>query len=208
MKRLLIILLIINSFNIKVKAESRPDSEPAKLSWGVEWNYIGTFHSGYHFNFFSAEGYRYDMRGNRSGYHSNADVCVYGGINLKEGRDNISIYLGLAGAGDIHKVIPVNLRYTRFFRQDSKSDRWFCFIDAGSGICIKQEIQETAAAKIGGGYRLALGREVCIDFLIAGRLTYTHPQIVFEGNAIPLSSTNRNNAYISGISVGMALSFK
>ena len=207
MKKLPLILLIIISFNIKVKAENRADCNKMRFSWGVEWNYIATFHTGYHLNFFSTEGYRYDIRDNWFGYHSNADFYVHGGFDLKEGRDNLSLYVGLAGAGDTHKVLPVTLRYTRLFRKNRHNDRWLCFADAGSGIGLKKEIQEIAFARIGGGYRMTLSRNLCLDFLVAARMTYTHPQIVFEGNTVNLSSTNRNNAYISGISVGMAISF-
>ena len=154
MKKILAILLILFSFNIYVNAQKDRFS---RYTFGVEWGYVATFQSGYRYIFFPPEGYRVDVRDNSFGLHSNADMYIHSGINLNR-QWNLSLYAGYAGVGDIHKVIPVSIRTTRYFGKDPLKDRWFAFTDLGSGICLKRPVQEILTGKIGGGYRMSLSR--------------------------------------------------
>lgn len=205
MKRRLIILLILIPFNIIVRAENTPSAQSRRFTYGIEWNYVGTFHSAFHYNFFSLDGYRYNFQSSSLGWHSNADMYIHGGMDFKGGKENLSLYIGLAGIGDFHKAVPMTFRYTWFFKENLRQDRWMMFVDAGSGICLKKEIQEILTGRIGGGYRLSLSKTTKLDFLLSARITYTHPQILFEGENISLKSTNRNNALLSAISLGIAI---
>ena len=63
MKRLVIILLIINAFNINVNAYNKNVNYAPRLTFGAEWGWIGTLGSAYHYNFYSPEGYRLNERG-------------------------------------------------------------------------------------------------------------------------------------------------
>lgn len=177
-----------------------------RFTFGAEWSYVMTLQSGYHHNFFSTEGYRVDVRDNDFLFYSNGDVYFHAGYIFDEKWD-LSMYIGYAGVHDIHAVIPVSIRGTRFFDADCKGDRWFAFTDLGSGICIKKEPQEILTGKIGCGYRFALSSTTRLDFIAAARITYTHPQVYDYGDMIPLSKTNRNNAYVSALSIGIGISF-
>ena len=178
--------------------------ECQRLSFGAEWGYIGTFYSGYHFNFFAPEGYRVDPRGYGFGYSDNAETYVNIGYNLNT-RLNLALYMGFSAIETYHHTIPVSLRLTRCFREDCSQDCWFAFVDLGSGISLKKHPQEILTGKIGGGYRLSLNRRTKLDFIVALRSAYTHPDIEYYGVPIPHESINRSNAYISAVSLGMAI---
>lgn len=206
MRRLFVILLSINIFNISVIANDRDEKEYASFTYGVEWGYVATIHSGYRYVFFPPEGYRVDVRGNSFGLISNADMYVHAGWNMNE-RWNMALYLGYEGIADIHKAIPASLRLTRYFGGDPLKDRWFCFADIGSGICIKRPVQEIMTGKVGGGYRVSLSRTTKLDFIVSARMTYTHPQITYDKEIIIHDMVRKNNAYASALSFGISLTF-
>ena len=203
MKKILAILLTLISFNNFVNAQKDRFS---KYTFGVEWGYVATFQSGYGYIFFPPEGYRVDVRDNSFRLQNNADLYIHSGINLSRSW-NLSLYAGYAGVGDIHKVLPVSIRATRYFGKDPLSDRWFAFTDLGSGICFKRPVQEILTGKIGGGYRMSLSRYSKLDFIISARMTYTHPQITYDQEVISQEMVRRNNAYVCALSLGLGLTF-
>lgn len=203
MKKILVILLILFSFNNFVNAQKDRFS---KYTFGVEWGYVATFQSGYRYIFFPPEGYRVDVRDNSFGLQNNADLYIHSGVNLSRSW-NLSLYAGYAGVGDIHKVLPVSIRATRYFGKDPLSNRWFAFTDLGSGICFKRPVQEILTGKIGGGYRMSLSRYSKLDFIISARMTYTHPQITYDQEVISQEMVRRNNAYVSALSLDLGLTF-
>ena len=206
MNRLFVILLVFSIFNIHVTARDRNGKEYADFTYGVEWGYVGTFHTAYRYVFFPPEGYRVDTRGSRLGLAHNADMYVHAGWNMNR-HWNMSLYLGYEGIGDIHKAIPVSLRFTRYFGKYPLKDRWLAFADMGSGICIKRPVQEILSGKIGGGYRISLSRTTKLDFLVSARMTYTHPQVTYDKEVISHDMVRRNNAYASALSLGISLTF-
>jgi hypothetical protein len=203
MKKILAILLILIPFNNFVNAQKDRFS---KYTFGVEWGYVATFQSGYRYIFFPPEGYRVDVRDNSFGLQNNADLYIHSGVNLSRSW-NLSLYAGYAGVGDIHKVLPVSIRATRYFGKDPLADRWFAFTDLGSGICFKRPVQEILTGKIGGGYRMSLSRYSKLDFIISARMTYTHPQITYDQEVISQEMVRRNNAYVSSLSLSLGLTF-
>ena len=203
MKKILAILLTLISFNNFVNAQK---DRFYKYTFGVEWGYVATFQSGYRYIFFPPEGYRVDVRDNSFGLQNNADLYIHSGVNLSRSW-NLSLYAGYAGVGDIHKVLPVSIRATRYFGKGPLSDRWFAFTDLGSGICFKRPVQEILTGKIGGGYRMSLSRYSKLDFIISARMTYTHPQITYDQEVISQEMVRRNNAYVSALSLGLGLTF-
>ena len=114
----------------------------------------------------------------------------------------------MTGLADFHNAVPINIRVTRLWGCNPLIDRWFTFADIGTGITIRNPIQANAAVKLGGGYRLALSRDTKIDFLAALRGTYTQPQVHNRHELISIEATNRNDAFLLSISVGISLTFK
>ena len=187
------------------RASAGQASQP-KFTFGAEWGYIGTFFSGHHYNYYAPEGFRVDNRGNEFTYYSNAEAYLHAGYNLSE-TYNISVYLGFSAVEDYHHTIPISIRVTRFCGGDHMKDRPFAFIDLGSGASVKSNPQMILTGKAGCGYRLSLSRDTKLDFIAAWRILLTHPDIYYYGMEVSPGRINRNNAYISAISLGMALSF-
>ena len=206
MKRLILILLIISLFNNNIKAQETKDPTYPRFTFGLEWGYVASLHSAYHYNFFAQEGYRVDDKDSDFIYKSNADVYLNLGWDLNP-IWNLSLYIGYAGIADQHNSIPITIRGTRYFGSDALSDRWFAFADIGSGICLKTPLQEIATAKIGAGYQLCLSPDTKLSFLLSMRTTYSHPNIYYDYQRVPMERTNRNDILVSGLSVGLALLF-
>ena len=203
MKKTLALIFIMVLFHTGAGAGN---TSLPRLTYGVEWGYIGVFYSGYHYNFFAPEGYRADPRNYKFMYMSNAEAYLHLGYNI-DANHNISAYAGISAIERYHHTIPVSIRFTRYSGNDHMKDRWFTFIDLGSGISIKKHPQAILTGKIGWGYRISLSRDTKLDFLMAYRAVLTHPDIYHYGEMIPFDSINRNNAYNSAISFGMALTF-
>ncbi len=206
MRNSLIVIAVSMLLPLALNAGEKDSRRSGKLTFGAEWSFISSFHCGIHHNFFSQEGYRVDLNHKSFGYESNGEVNLHCGYNIVKDW-NLSLYTGFVGVYDIGNAIPVSLRLTRFFKEDGRGDRWLCYMDAGTGVCLKKNPQMTATGKIGGGYRLSLSRTTKMDFLLSYRMSLTHPQIVYDGYRIPFEMTNRNNAYVSALSVGVSLTF-
>lgn len=177
-----------------------------RMTFGAEWGYIAVFYSGYHYNFFAPEGYRVDPRGHEFRYDSNAEGYLHVGYDLSD-RYNLSLHMGLSAIEDYHLTVPMSLRLTRYYGEDPARDRWFTFIDLGSGVSIKENPQEILTGKLGAGYRMALSRKTKLDFHISLRTIYTHPEIYYYGVSIRHDKINRSNAYVSAVSLGMSITF-
>jgi len=203
MKRTALILLTIIAFDISMNAQ---ESRFPRFTFGAEWSYIATVHTFMHNNFFSEEGYRVNYQDNHFLFRSNGEAFVHAGCNADE-HWNISLYLGMTGISDHHNAIPISIRGTRYFGNDPMKDRWFAYIDLGSGISLKIPPQEILAGRIGGGYRMSLSRHTKLDFIAALRMTYTHPAVTYYDEEIPMEKVNRNNAYLSAVSFGIGLTF-
>lgn len=194
----------MSAFNIGVNAHNNYVSNLPRVTFGVEWSYLCTFYSAYHYNYFSTDGYRVNRRGGDSGWANNGEANLHIGYNFNENW-NLSFHAGLTGLMNIHNAVPLSLRATHYFGKDHLTDRWFAFFDAGTGISIKTEPQELVSGKIGGGYRISLSRDTKLDIIAGFRITHTHPTIVDEGTEITLKWINRNSALLTAFSVGISL---
>ena len=203
MKRITIIALAM--LFLWTKLDSQEIHHP-RITFGAEWGYVGTFYSGYHYNFYAPEGYRVDPREHGFVYESNAEAYLHIGYNFNE-RYNLSLYAGISAVMDYHHTVPVSIRFTRFFGNSHLKDRWLGFIDLGTGMIIKQSPQELLTGKMGGGYRLSLSRNKKLDIIMSLRAILTHPDIDYYGTMITLERINRNNAYCAAGSIGLALTF-
>jgi hypothetical protein len=101
----------------------------------------------------------------------------------------------------------VSLRVTHFFDKNKHGDRWLAFLDAGSGISLGKSIHEICIGKLGGGYRICLSENCGLDFIVALKMSYTHPDLYEMTYDAHIGTINRNNGYFSSLAIGMALSF-
>ena len=202
MRRFVAIIMML----IALESMTQGREVRSNITYGAEWSYVATIYTSYHYNFFSPEGYRYNQSGRSLGWSNNGEALIHVGYNLNDAW-NLSVYTGISGYTDVHNAIPLSLRRTRIWSKSHTEDSWLTFIDAGTGISLKEEPQETFSGKVGAGYRLALSRVSKLDFLVAARCTYTHPQIYFSNEPITLRWTNRNDCILISFSLGMALTF-
>jgi hypothetical protein len=204
MKKFLIIqILMLIPFSLFAEDTGVHDD---RITFGAEWNYIASVHRGIHYNFYAEEGYRVNLNHSSFGYFSNGEISLFCGYDLSPDW-NISLYAGYTGIYGLSKAIPISLRITKHYKRNGKGDRWFSYIDGGSGICLKCQPQAIAVGKIGAGYRIALSKETSLDLVAAYRISLTHPTVTFDGYEVPSAKINRNNAYVSGISLGISVSF-
>lgn len=201
MRRIILILLTASALNISAKAQGRffPD-----WTFGIEWGWTAHLYSHWHNNFFSPEGYRVNSSGSDFIFKTNAEAYLSAGLNINSNW-NIAMYLGIEGITDSHKAVPVSIRGTYFWKGNTLSDRWFTFLDIGSGVSVKRPVQEILTGKIGGGYRLSLSESSKLDFLMSIRMTYTHPDVVYYEEVIAHEKINRNDMSLGGISLGIAI---
>lgn len=204
MKKYLIIQILM-LIQLSLWAEDRKVHDD-RITFGAEWSYIATFHCGIHHNFYAEEGYRVNQDYKTFGYRSNGEISFFCGYDFHPDW-NISLYAGYTGIYDLSKAIPVSVRVTKYYQRNEKGDRWFSYIDGGSGICLKKDPQAIAVGKIGGGYRIALSKETSLDLVAAYRISLTHPSVIYEGYEVPSAKINRNNAYVSALSLGISISF-
>lgn len=197
---------MLMSLSAVLHADVRARHSGSRLTFGAEWSFISSFNCRVHHNFFSEEGYRVDLNQRSWRYENNGELELHCGYDLSNDW-NISLHTGFVGIYDIGNAIPVSLRLTRFFKEDRAGDRWLCYIDTGTGMCLKENPQMIAVGKAGGGYRLSLSQTTKMDILVACRTSLTHPKVVFDGYTVPFEKTNRNNAFVTALSLGISLTF-
>lgn len=199
-------LLIVSALIFLCAGTHAQETSFPRFTFGAEWGYTGIFYYGYHYNFYAPEGYRVDPRDHSFTYESNGEAYLHAGYNFSN-KCNLSLYAGISAVMEYHHTVPVSIRLTRYYGESHMKDRLFSFIDLGSGIILKEHTQELYTGKVGGGYRLSLSRNTKLDFIMSIRTVLTHPDIEYDGVEIAPNRINRNNAYCSGASIGMALTF-
>ena len=177
-----------------------------RWTFGGEITYDATFYSSKFQYFISPEGFRENISSSKFGYDTDSEVNLHAGYNINQ-IWNLSLHIGYTEVGDFHKVVPFSIRATRFFNDNPLNDRWFTFVDAGSGISLKEKPQEIACGKIGGGYRLSLSRSAKLDILMAIRVVYTHPEISYYGIIYSPQKMFRNDGMICSLIFGTNISF-
>ena len=203
MKKILLILLSFLLGTVHCPAVEKPSG---RLTYGIEWAYVGVFYSGYHYNFFAPEGYRVDPRGYIFQYDTNGEAFCHVGYNITD-KVNLALYFGVSAFKDHHATLPLSLRVTGFLKDNPIQDRWFWFFDAGTGISIKKKPEEIYNGKFGWGYRLSLSRTTKLDIHLSLRSSYTHPDIYYYGTEIETERINRSNACLSAFALGMSITF-
>lgn len=202
MKRRLLILI----FMICAIADSAAQTDMPRFTFGTEWSYTATFFNGHRNYFIAPEGFRVDDRQDEFKYFSNGECYLHTGYNFNE-QWNLSLYIGYTSIGLYHTGLPISLRATRFFGQDHLSDRWFTYVDVGTGVSFQSTPKPFIISKMGGGYRLSLSRYSKLDFIVSFRWINTYPDVYYYGEIIDNEDIGRHTAYTAAISFGIGLTF-
>ena len=177
-----------------------------KFTYGVGYSYAATIYSFEYHYFKNHEGAREIIKKGSFIYDSDNEFSLHCGYNFNN-YWNLSLYAGYTGIGKFHKAIPISIRATRYFGDNPLSDRWFTFLDLGSGISIQRQPDWIISSKVGGGYRLSLSRRTKLDFLLLLRAVHTHPDIrIYDHAAVP-ENVYRNEGVIGSLAFGFELTF-
>ncbi len=196
------IMLVCSAVMAKEPTDTRK-----RVTYGLECGYAASFLTVDKYNFFDPEEYsRVNISDWRLTCKFNGELLLHVGYDITDNW-NLSLYAGYAGAADYLPTIPVFIRASRYFGHSAMEDRWFTFIDAGSGIGIKSDPQEIYIGRLGGGYRLSLNRSANLDLMASFRFMCTHPDIIHYGEIITKDLINRNNSYMTSLNIGIGLTF-
>ena len=205
MKRGLLTYIMLIIFSVGAIGKTQEADMP-RFTFGAEWAYGATLFFSEHHYFLTPDGFREEIDEDRFGYDTDGEVSMHFGYNINRNW-NLSLHLGYTSIGDFHRAVPMSVRATRYFGDNPLKDRWFTFVDLGSGVSIRKDPKGIATGKIGGGYRLSLSRYSKLDFLVSLRGIYTHPQTIYYGEPINRKDVFRDNGFICGLSLGIGLTF-
>ena len=205
MKRGLTIITMLFLLGLSAAGKS-PSRVSPRITFGCQWDYCGTFLTGLDQYFYAPEGFRESIKYNAVTYLTNGESAIHGGYNFNDNW-NLSLYIGYTALGEYHRAVPVSLRATRYYGDNPLDDRWFSFIDLGSGVSIKSHPQEIFTGKIGGGYRMSLSRYAKLDFILSLRAIYTHPDLIYYNEIIQDKDISSNHGYACSISCGIGITF-
>ncbi|MGM9735295.1 MAG: hypothetical protein ACI3ZL_02680 [Candidatus Cryptobacteroides sp.] len=205
-KRILTTFLSVILASGFCSATQKPRRDYPVVTYGVEWGYVASVLSSVHYNFYSLEGSRVDIKESESIFRSDAEMEIHVGVNLGK-MWNLSLYSGYTNIAHLTPAVPISLRLTRFYGKNPLNDRWMTYVGLGGGIALNQTEQAILGARIGGGYRVSLSRITKLDILVSCKMDYLNPDIVYYGHAIPPESINRNNAFMTAFTIGLGITF-
>ena len=199
------VIMILLLLGISAAAKV-PSSILSRVTFGAQWDYCGTFLTGLNQYFYAPEGFRESIISNKHSFISNGESAIHAGYNFND-YWNISLYIGYTAIGKYHRAVPVSLRATRYFGDDPLKDRWFGFMDLGSGVSIRTDPREIYTGKIGGGYRMSLSKYTKLDFIMSLRAIYTYPDLIYYNEIIQNKDISRNYGYVCSLCFGIGVTF-
>jgi len=184
------------------EGEKAEKEKQTLLTYGVEIDYTAQFHVYSHFNYISESGYRVNHVDTDFSYLTNAQILGHIGMNLGK-HTNLAVYGGYMGVTRHQKMFPLCLRATVLFGQPEDKGRGLMFASGGVGFKGSSQIIGIAQlAKLGGGYRFGLTRNVKLDVLCSLQEVLWHPNFFAESLDI-----RRSNEICLGLNLGTALVF-
>lgn len=202
MNRKLIILLVA----ILLPAATYAQQKASAFRFGVEWGAGSQFASRYHYNYVQDTGFRIDDKDSRLCAALLGNVMGFAGVDVSE-QLGLAIYGGVAGISADRQMIPVLLR-TSFYPSGCGSDGYFAFFDLGTDA--RSLISDSSIlADIGAGRRLALSKDIRLDFLLTLRTLQQTPVITDPdyGTIIPAENIRVSYAGIYAIGLSISLEF-
>lgn len=198
-KRLLILLLLTCSINAFAR---KPN-----VSYGLEWGYTASFLRTVHYSFVCSDGYRIVDNSSSFNYFSNGSILANVGLDLLP-KLNLSVYSGLAGVWSDRWVVPVELRL-RFCPAGLYGDGFICSAGASVNFPTKTLRETCFRASAGAGYRVAVFRDISVDFLLSVGYSTDHDQIIdpISGDIVTYSNISHNDSGYLGISLSAAINF-
>ena len=185
---------------------SGPEAGAKVFSFGVEWGANAKLGELYHYNYIDNSGGRVDDKNSMFSYHANGHVLGKIGINLGQ-KFRLDVNSGYMGIADGTRVVPVTLRANIMPKGRSESGFMY-FLDGGTFFNENLSDRLGLLGAAGFGYRIALTRNVGLDFLFNVRCAYDHPDIVNpDGGFVLLENIRQNNAEYFSLGFSISLDF-
>lgn len=146
-----------------------------RLRGGVEWGYTQNCWHWYHYNYLTDAMARVNSEDSEFELHPGGHIYAYLGYQIGR-RWELDLISGWAGVWEGRRVVPVDLRVTRFF-SGLDSNGLKAFIEAGEVISHNDASSELPSniIKLGGGYRIMITSRSSVDFAISVHRCLDHP---------------------------------
>ena len=172
----------------------RAQSEPRRVSFGVEWGYSPVFYYNYKYVYRDDYGTTVLDKGQDVCFDSNAFILARVGLRLGE-KSEVSLLSGYCGIATGRKAVPLLLRYN-YASGGSGRDGLLVFADGGVGLWAGES--PPVLCNLGAGRRVVLDDKLHLDFTAGLRASLDHPL----GD-----SGLRNDRFSAGIVLGVELGF-
>ena len=180
-----------------------------RFTWGIEWGYSGVFLDSHTFNYFTTDGVRVHDSNTVFELHSCGVFLLKAGVNIGSNL-TAAVFTGYTSVFEARKVIPYSLRTTYFFKGCDNAG-WKAFLDAGSAYPLKGSFNKKplVMAKAGGGYRIPIYKNFCLDAFFGLQFAADHPFEVrdkYTHQMVPPHELKRSDRNTLGFMMGFSLS--
>lgn len=178
-----------------------------RFSYGLEWGYTGTFLKTWQYNYIYSSGSRIVDNSEAWRYFSNGSILACIGADLGN-KVNLSAYSGLLGVYSRRWMVPVELRAR--WCPAGLSENGPVLHLGGAAAFPTASLYETAARiNLGGGYRVKVYGNTCVDFLLSFQVCSDHESITDPdtGMYVPTRDITLNLVEYWGLNFSVALNF-
>ena len=180
-----------------------------RFTWGLEWGYSGIFLDSHTFNYFTTDGVRVQDADAVIEIKSAGQALLNAGVIIGN-HVAVGLYTGYTAVYEARKVIPYSLRFTYFFKGCDNAG-WKAFLDAGSAYPLNGSFNKKplVMAKAGGGYRIPIYKNFCLDAFFGLQFAADHPFEVrdkYTHQMVPPHELKRSDRNTLGFMMGFSLS--
>ncbi|MGM9762939.1 MAG: hypothetical protein ACI3ZQ_02830 [Candidatus Cryptobacteroides sp.] len=200
MKLKLSISFLMICICLSASAEMR---EGRHLTFGVEGDYVVSFLDIGSFAYIPVEGFRVVEQPVDWKYLGGFAYYAHIGYDITRNL-NISFYGGYSSC--IYNMVPMSLRLSFYGKENRFKDRWFGFVDAGSGLSIQSKVKPIICGKIGCGYSFTLSGITSLELLFSLNGIYLQPDARYVGS-VDESKLFKSHLGVISASFGIGLKF-
>ena len=177
------------------------------VSYGLEWGYTASFLRTVRYSYICSDGYRIVDNSAGFNYFSNGSILANVGLDVLP-KLNVSLYSGLIGVWSDRWMVPVELRL-RFCPAGLYEDGFIYSLGTSANFPTKTLRETCLRASAGAGYRVAVFRDISVDFLLSVGYSTDHDQIKdpISGDIVTYSNISHNDSGYLGISLSAAINF-
>lgn len=166
-----------------IYTETRGSSEHgffSRLRGGVEWGYTQGIWHWYHYNYLTDAMARVNSEDGRFVVSSNGHIYAYIGYQIGR-RWQLDLISGWAGIWQDRRVVPIDLRATRYF-SGLNNNGFKAFFEVGELIShnVAGSDFPSNIMKLGGGFRIMLTSRSAVDLSLSLQRCIDHPADIHD----------------------------